>query len=123
MLNLQLKPLVEKLNDTCRQTLESAAGLCLSRTNYNVELEHWLSKLLEDNGADLHAILKQYGVDPSRLASDLTRAMDKLKTGNSRAPSLSPNVVYDSPASDSPHAGVEAGADSSSVEDPVLIEN
>ena len=93
MLNLQLKPLVEKLNDTCRQTLEAAAGLCLSRTNYNVEIEHWLSKLLEENGTDMHAIFKQYGIDPSRLANELTRAMDKLKTGNSRAPSLSPNIV------------------------------
>jgi len=93
MLNLQLKPLVEKLNDTCRTALESAAGLCLSRTNYNVEIEHWLSKLLEENGTDMHAVFQQYGVDPSRVATDLTRAMDKLKTGNSRAPSLSPNVV------------------------------
>ena len=32
-------------------------------------------------------------VDTSRLLRDLTRAIDRFKTGNSRAPSLSPNLV------------------------------
>ncbi len=40
MIQLPLKSLVGKLNDTCRRALEAAAGLCLSRTNYNVEVEH-----------------------------------------------------------------------------------
>jgi type VI secretion system protein VasG len=47
MPGVNLKSLVGKLNDTCRSALEAAAGLCLSRTNYNVEIEHWLLKLLE----------------------------------------------------------------------------
>ena len=90
MANVDLKALVGKLNDSCRRTLESAAGLTLSRTHYNVEIEHWLLKLLEDSGGDLAAILRHYEVDASRLTSDLTRVLDKLKTGNSRAPALSP---------------------------------
>ncbi len=93
MANVDLKALVGKLNDSCRRTLESAAGLTLSRTHYNVEIEHWLLKLLEDSGGDLAAILRHYEVDASRLTSDLTRVLDKLKTGNSRAPALSPHVV------------------------------
>ena len=44
---INLKTLVNKLNPVCRRALEGAAGLCLSRTNYNVEMEHWLLKLLE----------------------------------------------------------------------------
>ena len=47
MLALNLKSLIAKLNPLCRRTLESAAGLCVSRTNYNIEIEHWLLKLLE----------------------------------------------------------------------------
>ena len=35
------------MNDICRRSLESAAGLCLSHSNYNVEIEHWLLKMLE----------------------------------------------------------------------------
>jgi type VI secretion system protein VasG len=60
MPHLNLKQLVGKLNDTCRRALEGAAGLCMSRTNYNVEIEHWLLKLLEVPNTDLAAILRGF---------------------------------------------------------------
>ena len=93
MASVNLKSLIGKLNDTCRQTLEAAAGLCLSRTNYNVEIEHWLAKLIEGSNRDIHAICKYYGVDMSRLSADITKSIDKMKTGNSRPPVLSPQTV------------------------------
>ncbi len=93
MASINLKSLVGKLNPLCRRALEGAAGLCLSRTNYNVELEHWLLKLLEPADSDLARIVKHYGVDASRVNRDLTRSLDKLKTGNARAPELSLEVV------------------------------
>ncbi|MBX3439948.1 MAG: type VI secretion system ATPase TssH, partial [Planctomycetaceae bacterium] len=92
-MSINLKQLVGKLNDTCKRTLEGAAGLCLSRTNYNVEIEHWLLKLLETQDADVHPILKAFEIEPARLMADLTRAVDALKTGNARPPALSKNVV------------------------------
>ena len=49
-MNVNLKSLVGRLNDTCRGALEGAAGLCLSRTNYDVEIEHILAKILEQIG-------------------------------------------------------------------------
>jgi type VI secretion system protein VasG len=67
--------------------------LCLSRTNYNVEVEHWLVKLLEPTDTDLPRICKHYGVDTSRLSRDLTRALDKLRTGTAQGPTLSPDLV------------------------------
>ena len=79
--HISLKSLVGKLNDTCRASLEAAAGLCLSRTNYNVEIEHWLLKLAEAADADLAPIFRQYGVDVSRLTRDLTAVIDRFKTG------------------------------------------
>ncbi|MBA2116213.1 type VI secretion system ATPase TssH [Bremerella alba] len=93
MASVNLKSLVGKLNGTCRRTLEAAAGLCLSRTNYNVEIEHWLTKILETPNTDLDAIMRNYEIDPSKLVTELTRAMDKLKTGNARPPALSQTVV------------------------------
>lgn len=93
MVSVNLKSLVARLNDTCRRTLEGAAGFCLSRTHHNVEIEHWLVKLLEETNTDLEAILKHYGIDHSRLLSDLTRALDRLQTGNARPPGLSPDIV------------------------------
>jgi type VI secretion system protein VasG len=91
-MNVNLKSLIARLNDTCRSALEGAAGLCLSRTNYDVEIEHYLVKLLEAQDADLPRILDHFEVGMSRLNRDLARALDRLKTGNSRTPSLSPRL-------------------------------
>ncbi|MEO1619135.1 MAG: Clp protease N-terminal domain-containing protein, partial [Planctomycetota bacterium] len=93
MPQINLKELVGKLNETCRLALESAAGLCLSRTNYNIEIEHWLLKLLENDRSDLTIACKASGVDVSALTTDLNKSIDKFKTGNGRSPALSPNVV------------------------------
>jgi type VI secretion system protein VasG len=93
MVSVNVKSLVAKLNDVCRRALDDAAGLCVSRTHYNVEVEHWLLRLLDTPNTDLPAILAHFGADASRLKKDLTRAIDHLKTGNARVPALSPNLV------------------------------
>lgn len=93
MPSLNLKSLVGKLNDTCRQSLESAAGLCLARTNYNVELEHWLLKLVEAPQTDLTVLFRHWDVSPARVARELTESIDQLKTGNSRSPALAPSIL------------------------------
>jgi type VI secretion system protein VasG len=88
-----LKGLIGKLNDTTRNALEAAAGFCLSRTHYDIEIEHFLLKLLDVTDSDLPRILKQFGVDKSRLTGDLTRSLDKLKSGNARTPAFSPTLT------------------------------
>jgi len=93
MATIDLKSLVGRLNDPCRRALEAAAGLTLSRTHYNVEIEHWLTKLLDIADGDVPAVLRHYEVDEARLRTDLNRAMDRMQTGNARAPSLSPEIV------------------------------
>jgi type VI secretion system protein VasG len=91
-MNVNLKSLVGRLNDTCRNALEGAAGLCLSRTNYDVEVEHLLAKLLEQNETDLHKICHHYEINVDRLTKDTATALDRLKTGNSRTPGLSDRI-------------------------------
>jgi type VI secretion system protein VasG len=93
MATVDLKPLVARLDPRCRRALEAAAGLTLSRSHYNVELEHWLIKLLDSTDGDLALILGRQGADAGRLLADLNRALDRLPTGNARAPSLSPEIV------------------------------
>jgi len=88
-----LKGLIGKLNDTTRNTLEAAAGFCLARTHYDIEVEHFLLKLLDVTDSDFPRILKQFGVDKSRLTGDLTRSLDKLKSGNARTPAFSPTLT------------------------------
>ena len=92
-MNTNLKGLIGKLNDTTRNALEAAAGFCLARTHYDIEIEHFLVKLLEATDGDFDRILKQFGVNRSHLAGDLTRSLDKLKTGNARTPVFSPSLA------------------------------
>ena len=87
-----VKSLIGKLNDTCRQALESSAGLCLSQTHYEVDLEHFLIKLLEMPQTDVQQILRHFEINQDRLTADLTRAMEGFKTGNARNPALSPRI-------------------------------
>ena len=51
-----------------------------------------LVKLLDVHDSDLQKIFKHYGVETSRLERDLTRALDRLKTGNARNPALAPRI-------------------------------
>jgi type VI secretion system protein VasG len=92
-MSTNLKALISKMNDTTRKTLESAAGLCVARTHYDIEIEHYLLKALDGTDNDITAILKHFGVDRSRLTKELERSLDSLKSGNARSPAFSPGVV------------------------------
>ena len=92
-MSTNLKALIEKLNDTTRRALEASAGLCGSRTHYDIEIEHYLLKALDSTDNDVAAILKHFGVDRSRLTKELERSLDNLKSGNARSPAFSPAVV------------------------------
>lgn len=91
-MNVNLKSLVGRLNDVSRGALEGAAGLCLSRTNYDVEIEHILAKFLEQDDTDLHKICAHFEVNLDRLSKDVSVALDRLKSGNSRTPGLSDRI-------------------------------
>ena len=93
MAGIDVKQLISRLNDPSRRALEAAAGLTLSRTHYNVEIEHWLVTLADRADGDVAAILRHYEIDPGRFTIDLNRALEKMKTGNGRAPSLAPEIV------------------------------
>lgn len=92
MNSLSLKHLVDKLNPSCRSALEAAAGLCHSNTHYEVEIEHLLLKLLEDDTNDLARILSYFEIDKTRVQTQLTTAISRFKTGNGRTPALSPRL-------------------------------
>ena len=43
----ELRTLISRLNPLAKRALETAAALCVAQTNYNVEVEHLLLKLLD----------------------------------------------------------------------------
>lgn len=90
---IELKPLIGRLNDVCRRALEAAAGATALRSHYNVEIEHMLVGLLDRTDTDIAAILRRWEIDPARVLTDVNRSLDRMKTGNARAPSLSPDIV------------------------------
>jgi type VI secretion system protein VasG len=91
-MGLELSGLIKRLNTTCVAGLSEAANLCLSRTNPNVEVEHWLLALIDLPDTDLVRIFRHSGIDTDRLRRDLTRAIDRFRTGNSRTPPLSTTI-------------------------------
>ena len=93
MVQVNLGELFKRLNETCHKCLEGSIGMAKMRTNYEVEIEHWLTKLLETPNTDFQAILRQFGVNTSRLQSDLTKVIDGFKRGNACDVSLSPDLV------------------------------
>lgn len=91
-MNLDLKTLVGKLNPTCRKALETAASFCASQTHYNVEIEHYLLKLIEQPDTDITRLLRYYEVKEQDVVRDLTLSMETFKRGNSRNPALSEHI-------------------------------
>lgn len=87
-----LKTLIGKLNDTCRQAAERAANLCLARGHYEVDLEHLFLALLEEPRADVALVVARSGIHPDSLRNDLERELSRFKAGNSRTPVFSPHL-------------------------------
>jgi type VI secretion system protein VasG len=88
-----MQSLIGRLDQTCRTALTEAAGLCVTRANYDVEVEHLLLRLLEAPNTDVEHVLRHYEVNHGRLINDVTLALGRLRTGNSRTPAFSPRLV------------------------------
>src|SRR5262245_17970544 len=87
------KALIDKLNTTCKKALEQAIALCMSRTHFNVELEHWLIKILEGSNNDLAFVFRQYGLDAGKVKRELEASLNAFKTGNGRPPALASEIL------------------------------
>src|SRR5579871_5514574 len=92
-MSVNARSLIAKLNDTTRGVLQNALGFALSRTHYDVEIEHFLMKMLDSTTDDFAYILRHFEIDRNRLTGELMRAVDKFKTGSGRTPSISKDVV------------------------------
>ncbi len=93
MVNVDTKSLLLRLNDFCTNTLQAGAGLCVSRTHYEVSVEHFLLKLLEDSRSDLSLILSKFEIDPGGMQKKIEAAIEEFKTGNSGKPVFSPRLL------------------------------
>ena len=70
-----------KLNSLAYKAVEGATVFCKLRGNPTVELEHWISQIVQTADSDWHRIIKHYALDVSVLAKDITAALDRLPRG------------------------------------------
>ncbi|MBI3597296.1 MAG: type VI secretion system ATPase TssH [Nitrospirae bacterium] len=93
MVAVDMKSLLRRLNRFCTRSLEAAAGLCVSRSHYEVSIDHLLLKMVEDPAADIQIILRHFGVDPARLQKNLQGALEEFRSGNAGKPVFSPLLL------------------------------
>jgi len=93
MLTVDIKNLLNRLTPHCTRALEGAAGLCVSRTHYEVTVEHLLAKLLEEPQGDLPLILRQFDIDPIVVQRGVEQTIERLHTGNGGKPVFSPVLI------------------------------
>lgn len=92
MAEISRSALFGKLNKLAYRGIESATVFCKLRGNPYVELVHWIHQILQLQDSDLHRIVKQFNINPSNLARDVTDALDKLPRGSTTITDLSSNV-------------------------------
>ncbi|MCF6232406.1 MAG: type VI secretion system ATPase TssH [Rhodobacteraceae bacterium] len=82
-----------KLNKLGYQAVESATVFCKMRGNPYVEVVHWMHQILNGQDSDLHRIVQHYDLDPGKIASEMTRALDMLPRGASTISDLSDHLM------------------------------
>jgi len=81
-----------KLNGLGYKAIEGATVFCKLRGNPYVEMLHWFHQILQLQNSDLHCIARAFNIDASRLASDMTQALDRLPRGATSISDLSPHI-------------------------------
>lgn len=84
-----LSAFLRRLNDHCARALADAASLCETRAHRDIEVEHWLIKLLELGDGDLLAILRRYELDVDGIWNGLLAAIERLPHDLRGKPGLS----------------------------------
>jgi type VI secretion system protein VasG len=92
MAEIKRTALFGKLNSLAYKATEGATVFCKMRGNPYVELVHWVHQILNTPDSDLHRIIAKFGIDQSRLASDLMAALDKLPRGATSISDFSPHL-------------------------------
>src|SRR5271166_1525647 len=92
MAEIKRSILFGKLNPIAYKAVESATIFCKMRGNPYVELVHWLNQIFQLADSDLHKIIRHFGLNNSRLATDLTTALDKLPRGATSISDFSPHL-------------------------------
>ncbi|MBV8279494.1 MAG: type VI secretion system ATPase TssH, partial [Verrucomicrobia bacterium] len=92
MAEIKRSILFGKLNPIAYKAVESATIFCKLRGNPYVELVHWLHQMFQLSDSDQHRIVTSFELNPSRVATDLITALDKLPRGATSISDFSPHL-------------------------------
>ena len=92
MSEISRSTLFGKLNPVAYKAVEGATVFCKLRGNPYVEVAHWLHQIFQVPDSDLHRIARHFELDASRLAADLTAALDRLPRGATAISDFSPHI-------------------------------
>ncbi|MFH1863004.1 MAG: type VI secretion system ATPase TssH [bacterium] len=93
MVSVNVRELLLHLNHFSTRALQAAVGLSVSRTHYEVTLEHLFLSFLDDSQADWRLLFRQYELEPAHLQQIITRQLEDSPTGNTSKPVLSPHLI------------------------------
>ncbi len=91
-MEIRRSTLFGKLNQLGYKSIEGATTFCKMRGNPYVELVHWLNQILQNQDSDFLRIVRHFQLDASRIAGDLTAALDKLPRGATAISDFSPHI-------------------------------
>ncbi|MEM9902605.1 MAG: type VI secretion system ATPase TssH [Pseudomonadota bacterium] len=81
-----------KLNSLGYKAIEGATVFCKMRGNPYVEIVHWIHQILNGQDSDLHRIIQHFDLDPGKIATEMTAALDALPRGASSISDLSQHL-------------------------------
>jgi type VI secretion system protein VasG len=90
MQSKDLRSLLLKLNNYLVRNLDTATGLGINRSHYEITFDHLLNCLIEDGQGDIPLILKHYNIDSGDVQSRALRNLEEMDKGNTGNPKLSP---------------------------------
>jgi type VI secretion system protein VasG len=88
-MRVEPKALVRRLNPTCTKALEGAVERAATMRSYEIVVEHMLASLLENGESDVAQILSALRLDRSRVAAEVSRGLQRIRSGNSGRPVFS----------------------------------
>ncbi|WP_374584145.1 type VI secretion system ATPase TssH [Pseudoduganella sp.] len=85
-MSIQLKTLIGKLNGACRGAATRAANIAIGMGHGEVDVEHLLLAMLEQQEGDLCTIARRCDVSPTALEADLRRELAGVHIAAARVP-------------------------------------
>lgn len=93
MADVSLETVTGKLNqvgyDSFMQALRHAKGA----GNRNLELEHWLLKILQMDGTDIALTIDYFKLDAAKLLGDLNAVVSSFAMNKTEMPGISENII------------------------------